>query len=76
MSASAYGGLSENHNKELKNLFKSAAVSASTRPGSFLQMRPLVAGARQIPQAGEGPAPFTPAETWKTAFFQCGGPAY
>jgi transposase len=26
-------GLNENHNKELKNLFKSAAVSASTRPG-------------------------------------------
>jgi transposase len=26
-------GLNDNHNKELKNLFKSAAVSASTRPG-------------------------------------------
>ena len=26
-------GLNENHNKELKNLFKSAAISASTRPG-------------------------------------------
>ncbi len=26
-------GLNDNHNRELKNLFKSAAVSASTRPG-------------------------------------------
>jgi len=26
-------GLNQNHNKELKNLFKSAATSASTRPG-------------------------------------------
>jgi transposase len=26
-------GLNDNHNKDLKNLFKSAAVSASTRPG-------------------------------------------
>ena len=26
-------GLNENHNKELKNLFKSVAISASTRPG-------------------------------------------
>jgi len=26
-------GLNDNHNKELKNLFKSAAISASTRPG-------------------------------------------
>ena len=26
-------GLNQNHNKELKNLFKSAAISASTRPG-------------------------------------------
>jgi len=26
-------GLSDNHNKDLKNLFKSAAISASTRPG-------------------------------------------
>jgi transposase len=26
-------GLNDNHNKELKNLFKSAAICASTRPG-------------------------------------------
>ena len=26
-------GLNDNHNKDLKNLFKSAAISASTRPG-------------------------------------------
>ena len=26
-------GLNNNHNKDLKNLFKSAAISASTRPG-------------------------------------------
>jgi len=26
-------GLNDNHNKEVKNLFKSAAISASTRPG-------------------------------------------
>ena len=26
-------GLNENHNKDLKSLFKSAAISASTRPG-------------------------------------------
>ena len=26
-------GLNDNHNRDLKNLFKSAAVSASTRPG-------------------------------------------
>jgi hypothetical protein len=25
-------GLNDNHNKDLKNLFKSAAISASTRP--------------------------------------------
>ena len=28
-------GLNENHNHDLKNLFKSAAISASTRPGPF-----------------------------------------
>jgi transposase len=26
-------GLNDNHNRDLKNLFKSAAISASTRPG-------------------------------------------
>jgi hypothetical protein len=26
-------GLNDNHNKDVKNLFKSAAISASTRPG-------------------------------------------
>ena len=26
-------GLNDNHNKDLKNLFKSAAIAASTRPG-------------------------------------------
>ena len=26
-------GLNDNHNKDLKSLFKSAAISASTRPG-------------------------------------------
>jgi len=26
-------GLNHNHNKDVKNLFKSAAISASTRPG-------------------------------------------
>jgi transposase len=26
-------GLNDNHNRALKNLFKSAAISASTRPG-------------------------------------------
>jgi hypothetical protein len=26
-------GLNDNHNKDLKNRFKSAAISASTRPG-------------------------------------------
>jgi transposase len=26
-------GLNDNHNRNLKNLFKSAAISASTRPG-------------------------------------------
>ena len=26
-------GLNDNHNNELKNLFKGAAISASTRPG-------------------------------------------
>ena len=26
-------GLNDNHNKDLKNLFKGAAISASTRPG-------------------------------------------
>ena len=26
-------GLNDNHNKDLKNLFKSAAISASIRPG-------------------------------------------
>jgi transposase len=29
-------GLSDNHNHDLKNLFKGAALSASTRPGPFL----------------------------------------
>jgi len=28
-------GLNENHNHDLKNIFKSAAISASTRPGPF-----------------------------------------
>jgi hypothetical protein len=28
-------GLNQNHNHDLKNIFKSAAVSASTRPGPF-----------------------------------------
>jgi transposase len=28
-------GLNDNHNRDLKNLFKSAAISASTRPGSL-----------------------------------------
>ena len=28
-------GLSNNHNNDLKNLFKGAAISASTRPGPF-----------------------------------------
>jgi transposase len=28
-------GLRDNHNKDLKNLFKGAAISASTRPGPF-----------------------------------------
>ena len=27
--------LNENHNHDLKNIFKSAAISASTRPGPF-----------------------------------------
>ena len=26
-------GLNDNHNRDLKNLFKSVAISASTRPG-------------------------------------------
>jgi len=28
-------GLNQNHNHDLKNLFKGAAVSASTKPGPF-----------------------------------------
>ena len=28
-------GLNQNHNHDLKNIFKSAAISASTRPGPF-----------------------------------------
>ena len=32
-SASACEGLSDNHNHDLKNLFKGTAISASTRPG-------------------------------------------
>ena len=28
-------GLNDNHNRDLKNLFKSAAISASTRPGPW-----------------------------------------
>jgi hypothetical protein len=28
-------GLNQNHNHDLKNTFKSAAISASTRPGPF-----------------------------------------
>jgi hypothetical protein len=28
-------GLSDNYNRDLKNLFKSTAISASTRPGPF-----------------------------------------
>ena len=29
----AVRGLNDNHNKDVKNLFKGAAISASTRPG-------------------------------------------
>ena len=32
-SGMTVNGLNDNHNKDLKNLFKSAAISASTRPG-------------------------------------------
>jgi predicted ATP-binding protein involved in virulence len=28
-------GLNQNHNHDLKNIFKSAAISASSRPGPF-----------------------------------------
>jgi transposase len=31
-------GLNENHNHDLKNIFKSAAISASTRPGPFQEL--------------------------------------
>ena len=37
-------GLSDNHNKDVKNLFKGAAISASTRPGplhDFYEQIPL-----------------------------------
>ena len=32
---SAIRGLNQNHNRDLKNLFKGAAVLASTKPGPF-----------------------------------------
>ena len=31
-------GLNQNHNHDLKNIFKSAAISASTRPGPFQEL--------------------------------------
>ena len=47
-------GLNDNHNKDLKNLFKSAAISASTRPGPLQRLLSGSGGERDA--ADDGPS--------------------
>ena len=42
-------GLNQNHNHDLKNIFKSAAISASTRPGNFPGILRCTSGERERP---------------------------
>ena len=51
-SASRVRGLNDNHNRDLKNLFKSAAISASTRPGPLLRFLCGSAGERDAADHG------------------------